>query len=164
MPLFFGSSGQRVEQGASEARKRPGGAFGARLHRHGIAIPVPDGPANRAVSSKAPRFIRHRRRFGAFRVAVRQRRERASSPALPPLRRLGGSSAGGTARGKGGILSRERIPPLYPPRERQGRFDLAPAPRTTKREGRSPSFLDYPPRCVDGAALLRSPRGLNPLR
>ena len=30
-------------------------------------------------------------------------------------------------------------------------------PLTTKREGRSPSFLDYPPRSSDGAALLRSP-------
>ena len=30
-------------------------------------------------------------------------------------------------------------------------------PLTTKREGRNPSFLDYPPRASDGAALLRSP-------
>ena len=51
----------------------------------------------------------------------------------------------GTARGKGGLLSRERRPPFDPPRERQGRFNLAPAPLTTKREGPCPSFLDYPP-------------------
>ncbi len=63
----------------------------------------------------------------------------------------------GTAQGKGGILSRERMPPLNPPRERQGRFDFAPAPLTTKREGPCPSFLDYPPRSSDGTALLRSP-------
>ena len=63
-------------------------------------------------------------------------------------------SADGAARGKGGILSRERMPPFNPPRERQGRFDFAPAPLTTKREGPCPSFLDYPPRAPDGAALL----------
>ena len=51
---------------------------------------------------------------------------------------------------KGGILSRERIPPFDPPRERQGRFDLAPAPLTTKREGPCPSFLDYPPHGTSG--------------
>ena len=39
MPLFFGSSGQRVEQGASEARKRPGGAFVARCACRGTAVP-----------------------------------------------------------------------------------------------------------------------------
>lgn len=38
MPLFFGSSGQRVEQGASEARKRPGGAFVARCACRGTAV------------------------------------------------------------------------------------------------------------------------------
>ena len=38
MPLFFGSSGQRVEQGASEARKRPSGAFGARCACRGTAV------------------------------------------------------------------------------------------------------------------------------
>ena len=41
--------------------------------------------------------------------------------------------------GSRGLLSRERRP-LDPPRERQGRFDLAPAPLTTKREGPCPSF------------------------
>ena len=41
---------------------------------------------------------------------------------------------------KGGLLSRERRPPFDPPRERQGRFDLAPAPLTTKREGPCPPF------------------------
>ena len=56
----------------------------------------------------------------------------------------------GTARGKGGLLSRERRPPFDPPRERQGRFDLAPAPLTTKREGPCPSFLDYPPYGTSG--------------
>ena len=55
---------------------------------------------------------------------------------------------------KGGLLSRERRPPLLnPPRERQGRFDLTPAPLTTKREGPRPSFLDYSPRSSDGAAM-----------
>ena len=38
MPLFFGSSGQRVEQGASEARKRPSGAFVARCACRGTAV------------------------------------------------------------------------------------------------------------------------------
>ena len=38
MPLFFGSSGQRGEQGASEARKRPGGAFVARCACRGTAV------------------------------------------------------------------------------------------------------------------------------
>ena len=56
---------------------------------------------------------------------------------------------------KGGLLSRERRPPFDPPRERQGRFDLTPAPLTTKREGPRPSFLDYSSRSSDGAALLR---------
>ena len=39
MPLFFGSSGQRVEQGVSEARKRPGGAFVAHCACRGTAVP-----------------------------------------------------------------------------------------------------------------------------
>ena len=39
MPLFFGSSGQRGEQGASEARKRPSGAFGARCACRGVITP-----------------------------------------------------------------------------------------------------------------------------
>lgn len=38
MPLFFGSSGQRGEQGASEARKRPSGAFVARCACRGTAV------------------------------------------------------------------------------------------------------------------------------
>ena len=54
---------------------------------------------------------------------------------------------------KGDLLSRERRSPFEPLRERQGRFDLAPAPLTTKREGPRPSFLDYPPRSSDGAAM-----------
>ena len=36
---FFGPSGQRVEQGVSEARKRPGGAFVARCACRGTAVP-----------------------------------------------------------------------------------------------------------------------------
>ena len=36
---FFGSSGQRVEQGASEVRKRPSGAFVARYACRGTAVP-----------------------------------------------------------------------------------------------------------------------------
>ena len=36
---FFGPSGQRVEQGASEARKRPSGAFGARCACRGVITP-----------------------------------------------------------------------------------------------------------------------------
>ena len=39
MPLFFGSSGQRGEQGASEARKRPSGAFVARCACRGVITP-----------------------------------------------------------------------------------------------------------------------------
>ena len=39
MPLFFDSSGQRVEQGASEARKRPSGAFVARCACRGAITP-----------------------------------------------------------------------------------------------------------------------------
>ena len=35
---FFGSSGQRGEQGMSEARKRPSGAFGARCACRGTAV------------------------------------------------------------------------------------------------------------------------------
>ena len=47
---------------------------------------------------------------------------------------------------KGEILFQKRTSPLEPPRERQGAFRLRPLhPLTTKREGRSPSFLDYPP-------------------
>ena len=42
---------------------------------------------------------------------------------------------------------------MNPPRERQGRFNLTPARLTTKREGPCPSFLDYPPRSSDGAAM-----------
>ena len=56
---------------------------------------------------------------------------------------------------KGDLLSRERRSPFEPLRERQGRFDFAPAPLTTKREGPCPSFLDYPPRSSDGAAMPR---------
>ena len=73
-------------------------------------------------------------------------------------------SAGGVQRhrrctGQRGRFSFKREPPpLEPPRERQGAFRFRPLhPLTTKREGRSPSFLDYPPRASDGAALLRSP-------
>ena len=36
---FFGSSGQRGEQGASEARKRPSEAFGARCACRGVITP-----------------------------------------------------------------------------------------------------------------------------
>ncbi len=36
---FFGSSGQRGEQGASEARKRPSGALGARCACRGVITP-----------------------------------------------------------------------------------------------------------------------------
>ena len=36
---FFDSSGQRVEQGASEARKRPSGAFVARCACRGVITP-----------------------------------------------------------------------------------------------------------------------------
>ena len=39
MPLFFGSSGQRGEQGMSEARKRPSGALGARCACRGVITP-----------------------------------------------------------------------------------------------------------------------------
>ena len=39
MPLFFDSSGQRGEQGASEARKRPSGAFVARCACRGVITP-----------------------------------------------------------------------------------------------------------------------------
>jgi hypothetical protein len=39
MPLFFDSSGQRGEQGASEARKRPSGAFVARCACRGAITP-----------------------------------------------------------------------------------------------------------------------------
>ena len=39
MPLFFDSSGQRGEQGASEARKRPSGAFAARCACRGVITP-----------------------------------------------------------------------------------------------------------------------------
>ena len=39
MPLFFDSSGQRSEQGASEARKRPSGAFVARCACRGVITP-----------------------------------------------------------------------------------------------------------------------------
>ena len=35
-------------------------------HRRGKTIPAHFVPANRAASSKQPRFIRHRRRFGCF--------------------------------------------------------------------------------------------------
>ena len=35
-------------------------------HRRAIAIPGPVRAANRGTSSKQPRFIRHRRRFGCF--------------------------------------------------------------------------------------------------
>ena len=60
---------------------------------------------------------------------------------------------------KGEILFQKRISPFGTPQEkRQGAFRFRPLhPLTTKREGRSPSFLDYPPRASDGAALLRSP-------
>ena len=63
-----------------------------------------------------------------------------------PSRSLGGPR---------GAFSHVREGPFDPPRERQGRFDLAPAPLTTKREGPCPSFLDYPPRSSDGAAMPR---------
>ena len=35
-------------------------------HRRGITIPAHFVPGNRAASSKQPRFIRHRRRFGCY--------------------------------------------------------------------------------------------------
>ena len=59
---------------------------------------------------------------------------------------------------RGRFSFKREPPPLEPPREKQGAFRFRPLhPLTTKREGRSPSFLDYPPRASDGAALLRSP-------
>ena len=39
---------------------------GAPQHRRGSTVCRPLWPANRAASSKPPRFFRHRRRFGAF--------------------------------------------------------------------------------------------------
>ncbi len=59
---------------------------------------------------------------------------------------------------RGRYSIKRESPPMEPPRERQGAFRFRPLhPLTTNREGRSPSFLDYPPRSSDGAALLRSP-------
>ena len=59
---------------------------------------------------------------------------------------------------KGEILFQKRTSPFESPKRKAGGVSTSPpAPLTTKREGRSPSFLDYPPRASDGAALLRSP-------
>ena len=75
----------------------------------------------------------------------RRRRNRAfGKKGLVPLRD-GNSLRAAGVRSKGAILSRERMAPFDPPRERQGRFDLAPAPLATKMEGPCPSVLDYPP-------------------
>ena len=63
---------------------------------------------------------------------------------------------------KGEVLFQKRTSPFGTPKRKAGAFRFRPLhPLTTKREGRSPSFLDYPPRSSDGAALLRSPLWLS---
>ena len=95
MPLFFGFRGQRVDQGASEARKRPGGAFVARCACRGAAVPR---------ASLVARSIKHHNEgCGAF------------SYTLPWV---GEGSADGAARGKGGVLFRKREHPLYIPQRK----------------------------------------------
>ena len=92
---FFGSSGQRVEQGASEARKRPGGAFVARCACRGAVVPR---------ASLVARSIKHHNEgCGAFSFTL-------------PL--VGECSAVGAARGKGGVLFRKREHPLYIPQRK----------------------------------------------
>ena len=57
---------------------------------------------------------------------------------------------------KGEILFQKRTSPFESPKRKAGGVSTSPpAPLTTKREGRSPSFLDYPPRSSDGAAMPR---------
>ena len=59
-------------------------------------------------------------------------------------------------RQRGRFSFKREPPPLNPPRGRQGAFRFRPLhPLTTKRVGLSPSFLDYPPRSSDGAAMPR---------
>ena len=63
---------------------------------------------------------------------------------------------------KGEVLFQKRTSPFETPKRKAGGVRFRPLhPLTTKREGRSPSFLDYPPRSSDGAALLRSPLWLS---
>ena len=73
MPRFFVCFA--VQKAAAARRKRLlSQAFcrhsiqheGAPQHRRGSTVCRPLWPANRAASSKPPRFFRHRRRFGAF--------------------------------------------------------------------------------------------------
>ena len=95
MPLFFGSSGQRVEQGASEARKRPGGAFVARCACRGAVVPR---------ASLVARSIKHHNEgCGAF------------SFTLPWV---GEGSADGAARAKGVFSFAKENTPFISPRER----------------------------------------------
>ena len=93
--VFWKRSGQRVEQGASEARKRPGGAFVARCACRGAVVPR---------ASLVARSIKHHNEgCGAF------------SFTLPWV---GEGSADGAARGKGGVLFRKREHPLYIPQRK----------------------------------------------
>ena len=54
-----------------------------------------------------------------------------------------------------GAFSHVRRPPFTLPQELAGAFRSRPCTLTTKREGPCPSFLDYPPRSSDGAAMPR---------
>ena len=86
-----GLAGERLEQGASEARKRPGGAFAARCACHGTAVPR----ASLVARSKK----HHNEGCGAFSFAKSkgwQRRWRCTGQ-------------------RGCSLSQKRTPPLYPP-------------------------------------------------
>ena len=91
----FEPRNERVEQGASEARKRPGGAFVARCACRGAVVPR---------ASLVARSIKHHNEgCGAF------------SFTLPWV---GEGSADGAARGKGGVLFRKREHPLYIPQRK----------------------------------------------
>ena len=91
----FEPRNERVEQGASEARKRPGGAFVARCACRGAAVP--------RASLVACSIKHHNEGCGAFSFTL-------------PL--VGECSAVGAARGKGGVLFRKREHPLYIPQRK----------------------------------------------
>ena len=116
MPLFFGSSGQRVEQGASEARKRPrwGVCRPLCVSRHGSAASEPRRPLHRASQRRLWCFF--------FLPAMGGR----------------GRSADGAARVKGAFSFAKENTPFISPKRTAGAFRLRPCTPNDQKGGASP--------------------------
>ena len=121
---FFGSSGQRVEQGASEARKRPGGAFVARCACRGTAVPR----ASLVARSKK----HHNEGCGAFSFTCHGR-GRAAPMAL---------------HGAKGVFSfAKENTPFISPQRTAGAFRLRPCTPNDQKGGASPLLFGLSTPC-----------------